>query len=54
MLDCQIRLAGPEPEGSADVPAAREAWVEGQRPVDQGHHGADVLAEIRKREGGVG
>ena len=48
-----IGLAGPQPEDAADVPAAREARVERQRAVDQRHHGADVLAEIGQREGGI-
>jgi hypothetical protein len=33
---------------------AREARVERQRPVDQSHHGADILIKIGKRESGIG
>ena len=35
------------------MPAAREVRVERQRAIDQRHHGADVLAEIGQREGGI-
>ena len=35
------------------MPAAREVRVERQGTVDQRHHGADVLAEIGQREGGI-
>src|ERR1700730_7985111 len=54
MLDRLIGLAGPKPETAAQVPAAGEAWVERERAVDQPDHGADVLAEKRQHEGGVG
>ena len=35
------------------MPAAREVRVERQGAIDQRHHGADVLAEIGQREGGI-
>ena len=31
-----------------------EARIKGQCAIDQGHHRADVLAEERQRQGGVG
>src|SRR5262249_14482507 len=51
MLDRQIGLTGPQPEDSAHIPAAGEARVERQRPVDQPDHRADILAEIPQDEG---
>jgi hypothetical protein len=33
VLDREVRLAGPQPDAGADVPAAREARVERQRPI---------------------
>ena len=54
MLDREIVLTGPDPENAAQIPAAGEARVERQRTVDQPDHGADILAEIRQHEGGVG
>ena len=53
MLDRDVGLARPQPECAADKPAAREIRVECQRTIDQRHHGADVLAEIGQRLGGV-
>src|SRR5439155_25120224 len=41
------------PAGCADVPAARETRIKRQRPIDQRHHRADVLAEIGQRESGI-
>src|ERR1700730_6233366 len=35
MLDREILLAGPQPEKTADVPAAREAGIEGEGAIDQ-------------------
>src|ERR1700736_793287 len=52
MLDCEISLAGPEPETAAQIPAAGEARVERERAVDQPEHGADVLAELCQHPGG--
>src|SRR6516225_2360003 len=54
VLYCEIRLSGPELQGAADVPAAREAGVERQSTVDQRHHGTEILAEIAQRKGGIG
>src|SRR5229473_5287447 len=53
MLDGEIRLAGPEPQSAAAKPAARKARVQRQHPVDQPHHGTDVLAEIPQHVGDV-
>src|SRR5713101_4989257 len=53
MLHCQIRLPGPKPEETADVPAARVAWIQGERAIDQKHHRVDVLAESGERHGSV-
>jgi len=49
MLDRDVGLARPLPEDAAQVPAAGIVRVERQRTVDQRHHSADVLAEIRQR-----
>src|SRR4051812_31519175 len=54
MLDREIVLTGPNPEGAARMPATGKARVKCQRTVDQPDYGADVLAEIRQQEGGVG
>src|SRR4029077_13861318 len=54
MLDCEIGLAGPDPEGTAQIPAASIARVEREGTVDQPDHGADILAESSQHEGGVG
>src|SRR5208283_6213430 len=53
MFDRDVGLARPLPESAADQPAARVVRVEGESTVDQCHHGADVLAEIAKCEGGI-
>src|SRR5580700_100913 len=53
-LDCSVKLARKKQENGTDVPAARKARVECQRPIDQRHNRADILAEIAQREGGVG
>jgi len=53
MLDRDAGLARPQPQCAADKPAAREIRVECQRTIGQRHHGADVLAEIGQRLGGV-
>ena len=54
MLYCQIGLASDQPHGTAGVPAACEARVQQQRAIGQRDHGADVLAEIGERKGGIG
>jgi len=53
MLDRDVGLTRPVPEGAAHLPPAREARIERQRSVHQRHHGANVLAEIGKRSGGI-
>src|SRR6516225_7078735 len=53
MLDRDVRLARPKPYIAADEPAAGEIRIERQCAVDQRHHGADVLAEIGQRDGGI-
>src|SRR5208282_2583754 len=53
VLDRDVGLARPQLEEAADGPAAREARVERQGTIDQRHHGADVLAKIGEREGGI-
>ena len=53
MLNCEIEMTRPEPEDPAPVPAAGEARIECQRPIDQPDHGIDVLAEISERVGGM-
>src|ERR1700675_1535905 len=54
MLNREIRLAGPEPENAAYIPAAGEARVQRERTVDQPDHGTEVLAKIRQHEGHIG
>ncbi len=54
MLDRQIRLAAPQPEKTADVPAARVARIKSERAIDQRDHRIEVLAGNRKRHCGVG
>ena len=54
MLDREIGLTGEDPEKAAHKPAAGKARVKRKRPVDQPDHGADVLAEVRQHQGGVG
>src|SRR6516162_1545608 len=53
MFDRDAGLARPTFEGATDVPAAREIWIKRQGTVNQCHHGADVLAEISKCDGGI-
>src|SRR5204862_555237 len=53
MLNCRIRLPGPQPDDAADMPASCEARVERQRTVGQRHHCADVFVEIRECQGGI-
>ena len=53
MLDCDVGL-GPQSSCAADEPAAREIRIERQGTIDQRRHGADVLAEIGQRLGGIG
>src|SRR6266446_4690182 len=53
MLDREIGLAGKYPEKAARIPAAGEARMEREHPVDQPDHGADVFAEMHQHEGGV-
>jgi len=45
MIDRDIGLACPLPEGTADVPAMGKIRVEHQGTVNQRHHGAGILAE---------
>src|SRR6202047_1409832 len=45
MLDREIRLAGPQPEQTADVPAARVTWIEAESAIDQRDHRIQALAE---------
>ena len=54
MLDCEIVLASKCPEKTANKPAASEARVERERPVNQPNHCADVFAEIPQHVGRVG
>jgi hypothetical protein len=44
-LDCSLKLAGKKPENATDIPTAGKTRVERQRPIDQDHHGADILTE---------
>ena len=53
MRDRNVRLARLHSEDAADVPGAREIRVEREGTVDQCHHGADVLAKIGQRLGGI-
>src|SRR5215831_2025734 len=53
MLDRNVGLARPSPEDAADKPASSVVRVERQGAVNQCHHGADVLAEIGQRLGGM-
>src|SRR6266853_94700 len=53
MVDCDVGLARPYPEDTADEPAVGEIRVECQSAVDQRHHGADVLAERGQRISGI-
>jgi hypothetical protein len=53
MLDRDVRLAPPNPEEAANVPAAGVIRIQRQAMVNQRYHGADVLAEIGQREGGI-
>ena len=54
MLDREIRLACPQPEKTADVPAACEARIESKGVINQRDHGIDVFAEHGERHCGVG
>jgi hypothetical protein len=54
MLDREIRLAGPQPEKTADVPATREARIEGEGAIDRCDHRIQVFAEHGERHCGVG
>ena len=53
VLDGKLGLAGPVPQTGANVPTAGEARMKGECAIDQGHHRADVLAEIRQRQRSV-
>src|SRR5205807_5448433 len=53
MLDSEIVLTGNIPQNAAHIPAAGEARIQRQRPVDQSNHGADILTEMRQHERGV-
>src|SRR5215471_2768962 len=46
MVDREVELACPQSAGTAKIPAAREARIKRERAVDQGYHGAEILAEI--------
>src|SRR5271157_3248199 len=54
MLDRDVGLARPSPEDAADKPASSVVRVEREGSVNQRHHGADILAEIGQRLGGIG
>ena len=54
VFDRKLGLVRPVPQTGANVPTAGEARIKGQCAIDQGHHRADVLAEERQRQGGVG
>src|SRR5207248_5320551 len=53
VLDGDVGLTRPPSEDAADNPTARVVRVDGQRTVNQRHHGADVLAEIGQRLSGM-
>ena len=54
MLYREIRISGPGSEKAAQIPAVGEARVKRQRTVDQPDHRADVLAEPRQYNHGIG
>jgi hypothetical protein len=54
MLDRAIRLAGPQPEKAADVPAARETGIESEGVINQRDHRINVFAEHGERHCGIG
>src|SRR5262249_13713773 len=54
VLDREIRLAGPQSEKPADVPAARKARIESKSAIDQRDHRIEIFAENRERHCGVG
>src|SRR5215831_14373269 len=54
MLDCDVRLAGPALQNTADVPSSSEARVKLQRAIDQRYRSAEVLAEIAEGKRGIG
>jgi hypothetical protein len=49
MLDCDLGLTRPHPEGAADAPGAREIRVQRQCTIDERCHSPDVFAEIGQR-----
>jgi len=53
MLRRDVGLAGPDPEDAANKPSVGEVRVEREGTLNQRHHGADVLAERREREGSI-
>src|SRR5215469_5714036 len=53
MLNCGVVPASPNPNIGAEGPPACEARVEKQRAVNQCHHRADVLAEVRQSKRSV-
>src|SRR5260221_3252342 len=53
MLDRAVWLARPDPEKAANVPAASVVRIKRQGMINQRYHGADVLAEIGQRKGGI-
>src|SRR5271156_5616858 len=48
-----VGLARPIPEEATDVPATCEIRVQYEGTINQRHHGADILAEIGQRQGGI-
>ncbi len=53
IFDRAVGLPCPISQHPADKPHPRRIRIERQRPVDQRHHGADVLAEPGQRLGGI-
>src|SRR6516225_2238167 len=53
MLNCEIRLTGPDPQKATHIPAASEARVKHERTVNQPDHGLDILAKIPQHESGM-
>ena len=53
MLDRYVGLACPSSQTGADMPTAREARVKCNGAINQGYHGADVLAKIGQRVSGI-
>src|SRR5580704_9823142 len=53
MRDRSIGLSCVQPEGGAAVPTACKIRIECEGTIDQGDHGADILAEIGECLGGI-